>query len=115
MSPGLAAAAQAHADAAQAAAQGISVRELIVTRTKARIAERSKQASREGVSLPGRTWAAIDVRTRTVLVMLGASQEGDPRRLAAQPWASFPAADQCSMAAVARQLRRQLDSAASLF
>lgn len=66
-------------------------------------------------SLPAKTWASIPERTRLTLVMIAAKAPGDPARLAKQPWASFDANDQGAMAAVARELARDLSSAASLF
>lgn len=66
-------------------------------------------------SLPAKTWAAIPERTRLTLVMIAASQPGDPARICRQPWMSFTEEDRGAMAAVARQLVRDLSSAASLF
>ncbi|MCV2361646.1 hypothetical protein LNV08_21995 [Paucibacter sp. TC2R-5] len=65
--------------------------------------------------MPAKTWAAIPERTRLTLVMIAASQPGEPVRLARQPWASFSEADQCAMAAAARVLLKDLRNAASLF
>lgn len=69
----------------------------------------------ESDSLPGRTWRAIAIEARVVVVMLAATAPGDARELARQPWDSFSAADQASMAACARLLARELRQAGSLF
>lgn len=114
MSPAVAEAAKTHALQAEAAAAGLLVRELVVQRAKAAIAERSKHAV-TGSSLPARTWAAIPLPTRQLLVVLASDQAGEPERISRQPWDSFSTADQCRLGAAARSLSRDLRFASSLF
>lgn len=65
--------------------------------------------------LPSRTWAAMDLRVRSVLCMLGASTMGDPRELARKPWGSLSDQDRQGIAACARQFRDSLKDASCLF
>ena len=65
--------------------------------------------------LPGKTWGAMSVRTRSVLVMLGGTSAGDPRELARKPWASLSDQDRFGIAACAREMGRELKDAVCLF
>jgi hypothetical protein len=65
--------------------------------------------------LPGKTWAAMPIKTRTVLVMLGSTCKEDPRDVARRPWQSLGQSDRESIGACARQLGRDLIGAAGLF
>lgn len=65
--------------------------------------------------LPSKTWAAIPLRVRAVLVMLGASTMEDPREVARRPWGGLSDADRVGIAAVAREMRDSLKDAACLF
>lgn len=118
MSKAVAEAASRHA--AQAALQaeaeslGISVGRLIERNARKKLAERQKGAG-SAESLPGRTWRAMDIRTRTVLVMLASESAGDPRAYAGKAWEALTAADQLSIAACARELGRDLRRATCLF
>lgn len=112
MPKGLAAAAGAIALRAEADAKGVSIGRLVAARTRATLEARK---GREADSLPGRTWREMPIKVRTVVVMLACAADGDPRHLAAQPWASFAGSDQCAMSACARDLARGLSNAASLF
>ena len=82
---------------------------------KARALLAGHKRNSESQSQPGKTWAAIDIRTRAVIVMLSSEQPGDPRAIARQPWGSYTDADQCRMAATARELLRELRDVASLY
>lgn len=112
LTPAMAGAAGGHALRAQADAAGVSIGRLIGARVRASIEGRQ---GREPDSLPGRTWRAMSVPARTVVVMLAASTSGDPREAARQPWESFSDADRASMAACARDLSRELRDSACLF
>lgn len=105
-------AASGHALRAEADAKGVTVGRLVAARFRAGL-EAGK--GREPDSLPGRTWRAMSLATRTVVVMLAASTQGDPREAARQPWESFTDSDRASMAACARELGRELSGAACLF
>lgn len=72
-----------------------------------------KPDDRQG--LPSRTWADIPVRTRAVLVMLGATSMEDPREVARRPWGSLPEKDREGIAACAREMEKHLRSASCLF
>lgn len=115
MSQAVADAARTLALEAEARATGRSVREVAIAQARARALANSKAKDPTGAGLPARTWAGMDQRTRIVLVMLGTANDGDPRRLAMQPWGSFSDAERDSMGAVARTLRRELQSASCLF
>jgi hypothetical protein len=65
--------------------------------------------------LPSRTWAAIPLRTRSILAMLGGTSMDDPREVARRPWESFSNADKLSIAACARELSKSLNDASCLF
>lgn len=79
-------------------------------------AARAASAARaEGQGLPARTWAAMPMRTRVVVVMLASAEDEDPRTVAQRPWEGLAEGDRAKFAAVARELRRDLSSAASLF
>lgn len=116
MSTALAARASALASAAQlraeADAAGVHPGVIIGRRLRANLAA---QAKAPADSLPGRTWRAIAPEVRVTLVMLAATAEGDPRRLAAQPWESFSDADRASIAATARTFARELAGASCLW
>lgn len=70
---------------------------------------------KDAQGLPARTWSAIDMRTRSVLVMLGASSMEDPREVARRPWGSLSESDRQGIAAVAREISANLKDAACLF
>ena len=65
--------------------------------------------------LPAKTWADMNIRTRSVLVMLGGTSAGDPRELARKPWGGLSDEDRCGIAACARQIGRDLRDASCLF
>lgn len=65
--------------------------------------------------LPSKTWAAIPMRTRAVLVMLGAKTMEDPREVARRPWVSLSLEDREGIAGVAREMKHNLQDAACLF
>lgn len=115
MNPALANAARAHALRAQADAEGVSIGSLIARNARANLAKRTEDEARKAESLPGRTWRTMDLRTRSVLVMLAASFEGDARAYAARAWEALTPADQVSIAACARTLGRDLRRASCLF
>ncbi len=95
---------------ADADARGVSIGRALIARYMV-----GQRPATEPDSLPGRTWRAMSVPARTVVVMLAASTSGDPREAARQPWESFSDADRASMAACARDLSRELRDAACLF
>lgn len=66
-------------------------------------------------ALPARTWSQMDIRTRSVLVMLGAASMEDPREVARRPWGSLSQKDREGIAACARQIGHDLRDAACLF
>ena len=119
MTPALADAASAHAryarDLAQAEKEGISIGRLIARNARANLAKRTEDEARKAESLPGRTWRRMDLRTRSVLVMLGSTHVGDPSVYAAQAWEALAPADQVGIAACARTLGRDLRRASCLF
>lgn len=65
--------------------------------------------------LPAKTWAAIPMRTRAVLVMLAATTMEDPREVARRPWGSLSDADREGIAACARSIKADLKDAPCLF
>lgn len=65
--------------------------------------------------LPQGVWAAMSLRTRAVLVMLGAASMEDPRQVARRPWEALSDADRAGIAAVAQTLRKDLKAAVCLF
>lgn len=75
--------------------------------------KQAKPDDRQG--LPAKTWAAIPLRTRAVLVMLGATSMDDPREVARRPWGALSDADRVGIAAVARDMEQDLRSAVCLF
>lgn len=81
-------------------------------------AARAVAAAKRGTkaeSLGASAWREMGMQTRTVLVMLGATEaQGDPRAVALQPWGSFSDNDRVQMGAVARELKRNLTNAAYL-
>lgn len=103
--------AQAASQAAEQARRAALARETRGT-VKAMLAGRQQ---RPAESLPARTWAAMNLRVRTVLVMLGGTSSQDPGTVAAMPWEALPASDQTSIAAVAREMREQLQGAICLW
>ena len=70
---------------------------------------------KDTMGLPSKTWADIPLRTRAVLVMLGATSMDDPRKVAARPWASLSNEDREGIAACAREMQHNLKNAACLF
>jgi len=69
----------------------------------------------EAQGLPARTWAAMPLRTRAVLVMLGAQSMEDPREVARRPWPALSDSDRVGIAACARSIGKDLRDAACLF
>lgn len=65
--------------------------------------------------LPSKTWAAMPIRTRSVLVMLGGSSMGDPREMARRPWESLSQVDRDGIATCAREMAESLKNASCLF
>ena len=65
--------------------------------------------------LPSRTWAEMPMRTKAVLVMLGATTMEDPREVARRPWGSLSEKDREGIAACAREMEKHLRSASCLF
>lgn len=114
MSAAVAEAASTMALQAEAAALGITVRELVVSRARANIERRALEAAK-GQGLPARTWAEIPLRTRLVLVMLGCSDSKPAEQLCRQGWEAFGDSDRAAIAAAARELSADLKFAASLF
>lgn len=112
MSPELARAASHIAFMAEVKASGMSPGRFIARRFREQIDKRPRH---EGESLPGRTWRGMHESVRTIVVMLACEQQGDPARLARQPWESFAPADQSAMAATARMLSGELRHAGSLW
>lgn len=105
-------AAATNALLAEASTSGLSVGRFIQRRF---IEQQAAKRGGGAESLPGRTWRAMDLRTRSVLVMLAASFEGDARAYAARAWEALTPADQVSIAACARTLGRDLRRASCLF
>lgn len=108
----LAAAESTLALQAQAKAEGLTVGRFIGAQARKAV-EANK--GREAQSLPARTWAAMPLRTRTVLAMLGALSSNNPDKTARQQWDTIPEGDRMSMAAIARDLGKSLRDAACLF
>lgn len=105
-------AAAGHAYAAQAAAFGMSARELAVLESRAKLKDIADARARTGqLTAPENWWANAPRRIRVVLLNLGAKTEGDNFARAALPWAAFSPADQVSVAAVAAELLRGLNGA----
>lgn len=65
--------------------------------------------------LPSKTWAAMSLRTRSVLVMLGSTSAADPRELARKPWAALTETDRHGIAACAREMGQDLKNSVCLF
>jgi hypothetical protein len=74
-----------------------------------------KPKPNEKQGLPAMTWGAMGLRTRAVLVMLGAKSMDDPREVARRPWASLSDEDREGIASVANEIKRELKDAACLF
>ncbi|MDN3544651.1 hypothetical protein QWZ02_09345 [Kinneretia asaccharophila] len=113
LNPELAQAAGLIALRAEAAARGLTLGRL----AQAKLLESldKHRAAQGAESLPGKTWRLMALRTRTVLVMLAAKTDGDPREVARKPWEALDEADRDSIAACARTLRRDLADVSSLF
>lgn len=77
------------------------------------VVKQVKPDDRQG--LPSRTWAAMPIRTKAVLVMLGATSMEDPREVARRPWCSLSEKDREGIAQCAKEMRKHLDSASCLF
>lgn len=77
------------------------------------VVKQDKPTDRQG--LPARTWAEMPIRTKSVLVMLGAKSMEDPREVARRPWGSLSESDRDGIASVARELNRSLKNASCLF
>jgi hypothetical protein len=89
-----------------------SIKDAALSRAWAAI-KQTKPDDRQG--LPSKTWAAMSPRAKTVLVMLGAKTEEDPREMARRPWGSLSDEDRTGIAACARELSHNLRDAACLF
>ena len=76
-----------------------------------------KQGSKpdDAQGLPAKTWSAMPLRTRAVLVMLGAQSMEDPREVARRPWPALSDSDRVGIAACARSIGKDLRDAACLF
>ncbi len=99
---------------AEARASGLPIHQFTRRKCMERI-QAAQAGAKPRQSLPARTWAAMSLRTRTVLVMLGAESDEDPRTIAAAPWESLSDADRVSIGACARALRGDLASASTLW
>ena len=73
----------------------------------------AKPDDRQG--LPSKTWAEMSLRTKSVLVMLGAASLDDPREVARRPWGSISEQDREGIATCARELAKSLNNASCLF
>lgn len=89
-----------------------SIKEASLARAWAAV-KQAKPDDRQG--LPSKTWAAMSVRTKAVLVMLGAQSMEDPREVARRPWGSLSDEDRTGIAACAKELSQNLRDAACLF
>lgn len=89
-----------------------SIKDAALARAWAAV-KQDKPSDRQG--LPSRTWAEMPMRTKAVLVMLGAKSMEDPREVARRPWGSLSESDREGIAACARELNRSLASASCLF
>lgn len=114
MTPALANAALGHALRAEADAANISIGRLVQRKALAKLIKRPGESGK-AESLPGRTWRDMSLRTRTVLVMLASTHDGDARDYASRAWEALDVADQVSMAACARALRDDLSASACLY
>lgn len=112
MQPAVAQAAGSHALIAQAHAEGVHPGVVIARNLRASLDARTPT---ERDSLPGRAWRAIPIKVRLALVMLASTQRGDPSVIALQPWESFTDSDRAEIGACAREFRRGLSDAASLW
>lgn len=90
-----------------------SLKDIHLAKAWAAVKTPLKEADNHG--LPQKTWADIPMRTRAVLVMLGATSMEDPREVARRPWASLSQADREGIGACAREISRNLRNAACLF
>lgn len=91
---------------------GVSVKDMCLARAWAAVRQ-DKPNDRHG--LPSKTWAGMPLRTKTVLVMLGAKSMEDPREVARRPWGSLSSEDRDGIAACARELSHDLQDAPCLF
>jgi hypothetical protein len=89
-----------------------SIKDLHLARAWASV-KQVKQDDRQGLS--SKTWADIPLRTRAVLVMLGATSDADPREVARRPWGSLTDADRDGIATCAREIGKHLRAASCLF
>ena len=78
MTPALADAASAHALRAQATAAGLTIGRFVQREALKKLEAREGEAGKFE-NLPSRTWRAMGLRTRTVLVMLASSDCAAPR------------------------------------
>lgn len=90
-----------------------SIRKQALARCWAVVKQPCPEDDRQG--LPSKTWADIPLRTRAVLVMLGAANMEDPRKVAQRPWGALSEEDRVGIAAVAREMQRDLRSSVCLF
>lgn len=88
----------------------------IPTAAKARLAALRAEivANPRAQQLAGEAWEGMSLQVRTTLVMLGATQQGDPRSIARQPWRLFTDKDRASMATIARTFKAECSSAEAL-
>jgi hypothetical protein len=96
-----------------AAAAAMSPKDAALARAWAVVRQPLPGQDRQG--LPARTWAAMPIRTKSVLVMLGAKTMDDPREVARRPWQSLSTEDREGIAACARELSNSLRDSSCLF
>lgn len=86
-----------------------------VPRPPADLAERlaAIRAIDREAALP-RLWRELPQSTRTILVMLACGQQGDPYRIAKQPWESFSRVDQEAIASTSRAVVADLSKLAAV-
>lgn len=86
-----------------------------VPRPQAEIAARlaAVRAIDREAALP-RLWRELPQSTRTILVMLACGQQGDPYRIAKQPWESFSRVDQEAIASTSRAVVADLSKLAAV-
>jgi hypothetical protein len=94
------------------AAQSLKIKNEHLARAWASV-KQVKPDDRQGLS--SKTWADIPLRTRAVLVMLGAVSDADPREVARRPWGSLTDADRHGIATCAREMGKHLRAASCLF
>lgn len=90
-----------------------SIKDTELARCRAYVKQVNRPEDHQGLS--SKTWAAMDLRTRSVLVMLGAKSMDDPREVARRPWGSLSDTDRDGIAACAKELSHNLRDAVCLF